>query len=163
MQETFRRAFALTSRLRPNVQVRNKSKLAGLYVAQGRYQEAGELFLKTIDLGRRALPGKRHPDTFHAMNGPAILRTKQGDYDKAAHLFQEVLEGRKEKLGGKHPETLETIDNIGVLHRERYRFDETEPLLIQTFEARRLKLSDTHPHTLRSWRNLIQKESASGD
>jgi len=130
-------------------------RLGYLYMDQERYEEAEELFTKGIEFGNRELPGKDHSTTLSYMNGLAVLRTKQKQYDDAKRLFDEVLEARKRKLGEDHPHTLETKNDLAMLYKEQGEYDKAEPLLIDAVEGRRLKLGDTHPHTQESIKTLI--------
>ncbi len=120
--------------------------LACMYVDLNRHQEAEEFFTKAIEGGRRKLSGKRHPTTLIALNGLAVLRTRQNNFDEAEDLFREVWDTRKEKLGDDHPETLQTINDFGVLRREQQRYDEAESLLRQALNGRQHKLGKEH-HT----------------
>jgi hypothetical protein len=43
--------------------------------------------------------GKDHPLTLRNVNGLAVLRTKQKQYEDSERLFHEALEARKLKLG----------------------------------------------------------------
>jgi len=135
---------------------RTMSCLGYLYMDQERYQEAENLFARGIEYGNRELPGKNNPTTLAYMNGLAVLRTKQKQYEEAERLFNEVLEARKGKFGEDHPDTLASKNNLAVLYKEQARYDEAEPLLREAIEGRRLKLGDQHPHTLESWNNLIE-------
>jgi non-specific serine/threonine protein kinase/serine/threonine-protein kinase len=130
-------------------------RLGNLYMAQERYEEAADLFTRGIEYCKRELPGKDHPTTLAYMNGLAVLRTKQKQYEEAESLFHETLKARKAKQGEDHPETLETKNDLAVLYNEQGRYDEAEKLLLEAIEGRHLKLGDTHPHTLESWRSLI--------
>ncbi len=131
-------------------------RLGYLYMAQERYEEAADLFTRGIDYCKRELPGKDHPTTLAYMNGLAVLRTKQKQYDEAERLFHEALEARKLKLGDDHPDTLESKNDLAVLYKEQERYEEAEKLFLEAIKGRRLKLGDTHPHTLESWNNLIE-------
>jgi tetratricopeptide (TPR) repeat protein len=90
------------------------------------------------------------------VNGVAVLRTKQKQYDEAESLFKEALKGRRQKLYEDHPATLESKNDLAVLYKEQNRYDEAEKFLLDAVNGRRLKLGDTHPHTIKSWNNLIE-------
>jgi serine/threonine protein kinase len=132
------------------------SGLGRLCVVREHYVEAEEFFTKGMEIGRRVLPGKNHPDILRNINGLAVLRSKQKQYEDAERLFQEVLEARKIKLGDVHPSTLKSKNDLAVLYKEQTRYEEAEPLLLEAVEGQRLKLGDNHQHTLESWHNLIE-------
>jgi tetratricopeptide (TPR) repeat protein len=140
----------------PNGVVYSMHCLGRLYMIQKRYDEAEEEFTNGIEAGRRTLPGKENPSTLRNINGLAVLRTKQKQYEEAKRLFDEVLEARKRKLGEEHPHTLETKNDLAVLYKEQGLYDDAELLLLEALEGRRLKLGDEHPRTLESWNHLIE-------
>jgi serine/threonine protein kinase len=110
--------------------VRCMHELASLRLAQGRYQEAEELFEQGIDFGTRELPGKDHPYMLRHVNGLAIIRIRQQRYEEAKTLLERALTGRKLKLGNDHPNTIRTIHYLGILYREQSQYDTAENLLI---------------------------------
>jgi serine/threonine protein kinase/Tfp pilus assembly protein PilF len=142
--------------------LRDLPRLGYVYMAQNRYAEAADLFVRGIEYGNRELPGKVHPTTLAYMNGLAVLHTKQKEYSEAERLLNEVLEARMHRLGDDHPATLETINDFGVLRMQQQQYEEAEKYLLKAVEGRRLKLGDTHPHTLESLHNLIALYEAWG-
>ena len=131
------------------------SRLGYLYMAQERYEEAEDLFIRGIEYCKRELPRKDHPATLPYMNGLAVLRTKQRQYEEAERIFHEVLEARRLKLGNDHPDTLESVHELAVLYKEQAQYEKAEPLLVEAVKGRRFKLGDTHPHTQQSLNRLI--------
>ena len=100
---------------------------------------------------------QRNPFIVYArrnLNGLAVLRTKQKQYDKAEILFDEALKGRRRELGNDHPDTLQTINDFGVLRREQKNCPEAEKLLRQALDGRKLKLGDGHPACFESMHEL---------
>jgi len=89
------------------------------------------------------------------INGVAVLRTKQKQFDHAESFFNEALKGRLHKLGDTHPDTLQSKNDLALLYKEQGLYDKAEQLLLEAVKGRRLKLGDTHPHTIESWNNLI--------
>jgi len=141
---------------------RSTPRLGYLYMAQERYKDAAELFTNGIEYGNRELPGKDHPTTLAYMNGLAVLRTKQKQYEEAESLFNEALEARKIKLGDDHPGTLESKNDLAVLYKEQERYEEAEKLLLEAVKGRSLKLGDQHPATQESQKNLTELYEALG-
>ncbi len=78
------------------------------------------------------------------MNTYAGLLTRQGQYDQAEKLFDEVLRWRQRELGDDHPHTLVTLNDFGVLRREQERYDEAESLLRQALKDQ-IKLDSIRP------------------
>ena len=129
--------------------------LGRLYVAQERYEEAEEQFIKGIDAGNRWLAGKNHPATLRIINDLAVLRKKQKQYQDAERLFREALEARSLKLGEDHPDTLESKNDLAVLYREQARYEDAERLLMEALKGREAKLGPGHPDTIESLKQLV--------
>ena len=129
--------------------------LAVLYLDQGRYQEAEDVFRKVIERHRRNLPGEGiHRYTLPMLSGLAAVYTRQERFAEAELLFQEVRETQKEKLGEDHWETLKTLNDFGVLRREQKRYEEAESMLHQALEGRQRKLGVDHPDCFESMHEL---------
>ena len=163
-EQTYHMAMEAESKFEdPSMQaMRLWNAFAPLRVAQGRYEEAEELFTKGIRIGNSELPGTEHPLTLCHINGLALLRTKQKRYEEAGSLFNQALLGRCDRLGDDHPDTLETKNDLAVLYKEQARYEDAEKLLLEAVKSRRVKLGDEHPHTLESWQNLIDLYEACG-
>jgi tetratricopeptide (TPR) repeat protein len=68
--------------------------LAGLYGQQGRYDQAEPLFVKTLEVRRRAL-GEEHPDTLLSMRNLAELLRAEKKQDQARPYVRQLLALRK--------------------------------------------------------------------
>ena len=142
--------------------------LAVLRTRQGEYADANDLFTEGRDLYIEKLkdgkqpPDESHPNGLETINWIGVLRREQGQYEEAARLLNEALEGRKTRLGPDHPSTLETMHELAGLYKAQAQYEKAESLLVQALEGRRLKLGDTHPHTLESLNNLIDLYDAWG-
>ena len=77
------------------------------------------------------------------MNGLAVLRTKQKQYEDAERLFHEALEARKLKLGEDHPATLESKNDLAMLYKEQARYEEAEKLFLEAVEGRHVASKTT--------------------
>ncbi len=128
--------------------------LARLYTDQRGYDKADELF-KEVEaiIAKRENPRK---PTWYLYN-LAVLRTKQGDFEEAEPLFEEVRDRWQRKLvelADDHPEMLTVINGLGVLRREQKKYAEAEELLRQTLEGRQRKLGSDHPACFESMHEL---------
>ena len=101
----------------PNT-VTNLNNLAGLYHAQGRYEDAEPLYDETLSIRRRVL-GDDHPDTAGSLNNLAALYYAQGRYDEAAPRLKEAVEIMEQVLGAEHPNTKVVRGNYEVLLAEK--------------------------------------------
>ena len=61
------------------------NNLAATYSDQGKYEEAGKLELKVLDLQKKVL-GPEHPDDLTIMNNLASTYSGQGKYIEARKL-----------------------------------------------------------------------------
>ncbi|MHC4206943.1 MAG: tetratricopeptide repeat protein [Planctomycetota bacterium] len=129
--------------------------LARLYLDQGYYQEAEDVFREVIERHQRDLPGEGiHRYTLPILSGLAVVYTRQGGLAEAESLFREVREIQIEKLGEEHWETLKTLNDFGVLRREQQRYEESESMLHQALEGRQRKLGVDHPDCFESMHEL---------
>ena len=105
-------AQGLTNVERPKLEQR-------VYLNQGRYAEAEQLYLAALETLKRAL-GDDHPATLSSMNNLANLYSNQGRYAEAKPLYLAILETRKRVLGDEHPDTLSSMNSLAwfLLTRE---------------------------------------------
>ncbi|MBN1510320.1 MAG: serine/threonine protein kinase [Sedimentisphaerales bacterium] len=129
-------------------------ELALLRLAQGRDEDAEELFKQGIDFGTVNLPGEDHPVTLRHVNGLATIRIMQKQYREAEALLERALAGQTLKLGPDHPDTLKTIHDFGILRQEQGELDEAQKRLMEALEARQVKLGRDHRHTLETVHQL---------
>lgn len=95
-QQTLRRADQLASYNR---------QLAGVYLAQGRYEEAEPVYLSCIQRSTEEV-GADHEDTMVGMNNLAILYEYMGKCQQAEDMYSQVLSNLRVKLGDDDPSTL---------------------------------------------------------
>ena len=67
-------------------------------LADGRYDEAEELFVQVRETRKRVL-GEEHPDTLTSMANLASTFWNQGRWKEAEELFVQVMETTKRVLG----------------------------------------------------------------
>jgi len=94
---------------------------------------------------RRRLYGPSHEDTLLAENNLASALTRHGERDRAAQLFEEVLEHQATKLGDDHPRTLATMNNLAGSYSALGRNDEAREMLERVLEIKRRVLEPEHP------------------
>lgn len=70
------------------------SSLGLLYAAQNRFDEAGALLTRSLELRRKSF-GDVHTATLAALNNVAELREKQGRFGQAGELFAELVTARR--------------------------------------------------------------------
>ena len=131
---------------------RNLNNLAGLYVSQGRYEEAEPLLKQALELFKSNL-GENHPDIATSLNNLAELYQIQGHDDKSELFHKKALELRKSTLGENHPDIASSLNNLGALYIQT-RYKEAEPLLKQALQMFQLTLGADHDLVSSSLNNL---------
>lgn len=127
--------------------------LGMLYIVEGRFTEAEDIFRLAMDIGYRIL-GEEHPDTIYSMNGLGIVYTAKGDYDTAEKYLSSALSTAREKLGYDNPTTLTSLHCLGWLEYNRGNFEEAERYLFEALEGRQNVLGYDHPATLETKNRL---------
>ena len=129
------------------------NNLAGVYKAQGRFDEAEALVKRALAAYERVL-GREHPSTLATLNNLALLYNQQGRYGEAEPLFKRVAEAYGHTLGPEHPDTLSSLDNLAQLYDIQGRYGEAEPLYTRVLAARERTLGSEHPGTIGSLNGL---------
>jgi tetratricopeptide (TPR) repeat protein len=129
------------------------SNLALLYFKQGRYHEAEQLYLESLQKAKAAF-GDDHHSTLTAMNNLAQLYDETGRYGDADELYATCLAKRRENLGVNHPDMLISVNNLALLYKNQGRLAEAEPLYVECLDKTRTARGDHHPDTLSAMNNL---------
>jgi tetratricopeptide (TPR) repeat protein len=130
-----------------------RNSMAAAYQAEGRADEATQLFQQTL-IGRQRLLGPNHADTLNSQNNLAVAYQEAGRITEAILLFEMTLAARERLLGRDHPSTLNSRGNLARAYQEAGRITEAIPLLEQTMTGRERALGPDHPDTVTSRNNL---------
>ncbi|UCE47169.1 MAG: tetratricopeptide repeat protein, partial [Phycisphaerales bacterium] len=121
--------------------------IARSYAAQGRYEEAEQLFVRMI--GNTEWPEEygrfRHVYSIELAN----MYREQGRHDEAERLLNEILDTQRLKLGDRHLHTLMSIYVLVRLYIDQDRHDEAKTLFNEALPIARERLRKEHPLTLR--------------
>jgi tetratricopeptide (TPR) repeat protein len=128
-------------------------KVGSCLYSDGRYNEAGELFIQVME-SRKQVLGSAHPNTLTSMSNLASTYWNQGRWKEAEELEVQVMETRKQVLGAEHPDTLTSMSNLASTYQNQGRWKEAEELGVQVMETRKQVLGPEHPDTLTSMANL---------
>jgi tetratricopeptide (TPR) repeat protein len=128
-------------------------KCAMALYTDGRYNEAGELFVRVMET-RKTVFGEEHPHTLISMNNLASSYRNQGRWKEAEELDVRVTETSSRVLGEEHPGTLASMTNLASTYRNQYRWEEAEELSVRVMEISLRVLGEEHPNTLTSIGNL---------
>ncbi len=133
------------------------NNLAGLYEAQGKYDQAEPLYKRSLSIRETAL-GPDHPDVGTSLNNLAGLYEAQGKYDQAEPLYKRSLSISETALGPDHPNTAITLTNLAVLYANMDRWGEAAPFARRAHAIFLRALGAEHPNTKSSARTLQQIE-----
>jgi eukaryotic-like serine/threonine-protein kinase len=137
----------------PEVDATLRQTVAQLYVALGRYDEAGPLQERALETRRKVL-GPEHKDTLNSMDDMGVLLQYQGKLTEAESYLRQTLEIRRRLLGRDNLETLDSMDSLGMLLFAQGKLAEAEPLIRETLEKRRRIQGEEHTNTLTSIESL---------
>lgn len=101
----------------------SRSYLADVVRDQGRYNEAEEIYVMTLD-DQRALLGGRAPQTLKTMTGFAELRLRQDRLPEAEKLIQQVVPYIEKATAPRHPDRLGSMTILARLRNRQDRFPE---------------------------------------
>ena len=151
-EEVLKKAIGLQSEP-STVLADSLNNLAGLYYAQGRYEEAEPLYKKALQL-RQKLLGDRHPDVATSFNNLAALYYDQGRYEEAEPLYRQELKLRQQLFGSQHPDVATSFNNLAGLYSAQGRYDEAELLYQQALQLRQELFGDQHIDVANSLNDL---------
>jgi len=120
--------------------------LARVYTAQGRYEEAEQLFVETFKTAE--WPEEHISAKFMYTSALADTYREQGRYADAERLFTQAVEALRLLRGTKHVRTLRSTLGLDRLYIEQGRFNQAEDLLSDALETAQAQLRKEHPITL---------------
>jgi pentatricopeptide repeat protein len=130
-----------------------KGNLAVVYLKQGRYDEAKQIYKELIKADEESedFDGINH-GLYKSLGTTYRL---QGRYDEAEKFLTEALKAIRLQIGNEHPQVIHYMLYLAQLHIDQERYDDAEKLLLKAVDVSYVKLGDTHPHTLKILNNLI--------
>ncbi|KAH0534126.1 hypothetical protein FGG08_007284, partial [Glutinoglossum americanum] len=130
-----------------------ESTFALLYQNYCRYQEAEELYQRTLRGKEKAL-GTDHTSTLNTVNGLGILYREQGRLTESEAMYERALAGREKMLGPDHTSTLNTVNSLGLLYYHQDRPVEAEAMYERALTGYEKALGPDHMSTLDTVNNL---------
>jgi serine/threonine protein kinase/tetratricopeptide (TPR) repeat protein len=88
-------------------------RLGGVYLAQGRLEQAAEEYLKGLELSRKT-HGPDSLTTSYFLSGLGRVRTLQRRDTEALKLYRQIQELRERILGPEHPALALNLSNIAI-------------------------------------------------
>ncbi len=123
------------------------TRLAGLFVDLGRFDDARELLAGTRAEAEAAW-GAEHEVVLGASLADARLRHELGDHSGAERLYRLVRDARARQLGSEHADTLACDMGLGAVLSATGRLAEARTLLEGVLAARLRTLGPEHPRTV---------------
>lgn len=118
-------------------------QLASLYVDQGRFDEAKDLYRQSLERSRR-IHGPGHPETATRENNLAALHYRTGELAEAATHYENALAIQRELLDPLHPSLLTVQNNLGALYNRLGEHERAAEILEPTLANRREVLGGDH-------------------
>jgi serine/threonine protein kinase/Flp pilus assembly protein TadD len=162
-EERFLEAIAIREQLptgRKNV-LFSQSYLADTYRDAGRFEDAEALYVSTIDRQRDAL-GADHGDTLKTIAGFAMLRARQGDFETAVGMLEELLSTLEAQRGEGHPDTIGNLTALAEIRRLQGRPNEALSLIRRAVDTGTASLGADHPAVAEAIQEARRIEEALG-
>lgn len=105
--------------------------------------------MQLIETHKKKL-GAGHPDTLNVMSSLASTYYKQGRWEEAEKLEEQVIKAYKSELGADDGEMLIGMSNLASIYSNQGRWEEAKKLQEQIVEACKIKLGTDHSYTIRS-------------
>jgi serine/threonine protein kinase/Flp pilus assembly protein TadD len=123
--------------------------MAAIYQAQGRYAEAEPLFVKALEEARQ-LRGDEHHNTLLYSVNLVQLYVDQDRYADAQTLFSKALPIARKLFRKDHPLTLSFLNARARLHTKQNQYKQAEKFFDEALKGRQRELGDDHPDTLQT-------------
>ncbi|QJW94815.1 CHAT domain-containing tetratricopeptide repeat protein [Frigoriglobus tundricola] len=112
--------------------------LGAEYRNQGKLAAAEPLLTDGLEMRKRLLKGRDHPDLAQSLNWLALLYRDQGQLAAAEPLYKDALAMRKRLCEGRdHFDLAQSLNNLGLLYRDQGQPAAAEPLIKGALEMRR--------------------------
>jgi len=150
------RAVALAGRTYPadNVNVTTSlNNLAILYQAQGEFDKAEPLLLRSYTIRKKAF-GDEDSGTAEAANNLADLYRARGLPEKAEPLYLSALSVFERKAGPNDPATATVVNNLAAVYESQAKFSKSEAFFLRALKVRETASGPNSPDTAGALGNL---------
>jgi tetratricopeptide (TPR) repeat protein len=130
----FQHALAIyEQKLEPNhpYVVTSIANLASLYRNQGKYEQAEQLYRRSL---ARAEKAADHFSIATSLNNLAELCRLQSNYEQAELLYKQALSYLEQSLGLEHPYIATILENLTILYYVQGKLNQAEPLYKRTLQ-----------------------------
>ena len=137
------------------------NNLALVYRAQGRYEEAIELFELALQSDLKSF-GEGHPTVARTRNNLALVYDNQGRYEEAIKLYQLALQSDLKSFGKDHPYVAISRNNLAGVYKAQGRYEEAIELYELALQSGLKSLGEDHPSVATRRNNLASVYRAQG-
>ena len=130
-----------------------QNDLGLVYAAQGRYEEAIQVYEKTMSEVEESLDLDDHTSVT-LMANLADAYAKLGQQHEAQCLYERALQIRKDVWGIEHPATLDVMEDLAGVYEMQAMWDKTEMLRNEILVLKKKQWGDGHPTTLSAMGSL---------
>ena len=125
-EKNFKQALGMMRTLRPQ-QPYILDELAVLYETQGKYGEAEQLYLQSLEI-REKYRGTEHPEVATSLHNLAEQYEFLGQYEKAEEFYERTIAIREKSLGPHHLFLVYSLEDYDGLLRKGGREAEGEKI-----------------------------------
>ena len=127
-------------------------KFSELYY-QGRYKEAMELAIETLDLNK-SNELENYPDFARTLSNLGLVLMDMGKYRESEDYSKQSMEMRRTIYGDMHSEFAQSLNNLGVLYERIGQYAKAERHHRKALDIYCATLHRNHPRTINSMTNL---------
>jgi len=135
------------------VPVADLNKLAGLYLAEGKYAQAELVYKRALAIEEKAL-GPDHPDLAKSLHNLALLYATQGQYAQAEPLYKRALAIMEKALDPDDPSVAKSLNNLAALYATQGQYAQAELLFKRALAIREKALGPDDPSVAKSLENM---------
>ena len=130
-----------------------QNDLGLVYAAQGRHEEAIQVFEMTMNEVEESLESDDHTSVT-LMANLASAYAEVGRQHDAQGLYERALQIREDVWGIEHPATLEVMEDLAGVYEIQAMWDKTEIVRNDILSLKKNHWGDGHPKTLSAMGNL---------
>ncbi|KAH7006417.1 hypothetical protein EDB82DRAFT_573172 [Fusarium venenatum] len=135
-----------------NIYVDQVNQLGGLYIRQGRLNEA-EIMCQRALQGKEKAFGPYHQSMVNTLYNLGLIYMQQGRLDEAETMCKRALEGDERTVGSTSFKTylpaLKTLETLGDVYRRMHKLDLAEKCYLQACSGRMIVLGANNDKTKR--------------
>ncbi len=140
-----------------NEQILALFNLGTLYMAQGKYPEAEEVFDSVLDLA-----DPKQQTYISTLNNQALVYRRLGFLEKAEHTFSEIKTLDSATVGIGHPDYAITLSNIALVQTDEGKYAAAEKNLLEAIDVQRKNKETKTVSYARKETNLARVYQLSG-